>query len=63
MDEFEIKINQILLSLLGSQELVQKWWSSPNKAFDNEIPDDLYHSDMHNVVVKYILAMSAGDYS
>ena len=63
MDEFETKINEILLSLLGSQDLVQRWWSSPNKAFDNEIPDDLYHSDQHNVVVKYILQATSGDFS
>ena len=63
MKLFETKINQILLSLLGSQELVQRWWASPNKAFDNEIPDDLYHSDLHNVVVRYIMRAASGDFS
>ncbi len=55
-------LNEILLQLLGSRELVERWWSSPNKAFDGEIPDDLLHSNRHQEVVNYILAQ-AGDYS
>jgi hypothetical protein len=55
-------LNEILLQLLGSRELVELWWSSPNKAFDGEIPDDLLHSSRHQEVVKYILAQVSGDY-
>ncbi len=56
-------LNEILLGLLGSQELVELWWSTPNKAFDMEIPDDLLHSNRKNEVIKYILAQVSGDYS
>ena len=62
MDEFHKKLNEILLGLVGSQELVERWWASPNKAFDMEIPDDLYHSDKKAVVIRYILAQGSGDY-
>jgi len=48
-------LNEILLSVLGSEELVQRWWATPNKAFDMEIPDDLLHSKDRDKVVRYIL--------
>lgn len=35
------KLNPILMGLLGSQELVDRWWTSPNKAFDNKPPCDV----------------------
>lgn len=41
--------------MLGSEELVQQWWATPNKAFDGEIPDDLFHSDRRGEVIGYIL--------
>ena len=34
-------LNAMLLSLLGNPELIAKWWSSPNKAFDNRCPQDV----------------------
>lgn len=37
MNTYE-KCNKILLALLGSPELVTKWWLSPNKAFDMQTP-------------------------
>ena len=48
-------LDEILLQLLGSRELVERWWATPNKAFDWDIPDDIFHSDRHGEVVKYIL--------
>ena len=33
-------LNPHLLALLGSQELVDVWWTSPNKAFMAECPED-----------------------
>ena len=55
-------LNEILIGVLGSKELVEQWWATPNKAFDMEIPDDLLHSNRHNEVVKYIYAQVNGDY-
>ncbi len=56
-------LNEILLQVLGSKEMVERWWATPNKAFDMEIPDDLIHSNRKNEVVKYILAQVSGDFS
>lgn len=53
MDE---KLNKLLKALLGSDELVQRWWNSPNRAFDGEIPDDLWNtSSGRKRVYTYIL--------
>jgi len=30
--------NLLLYSMLGSRELVEKWWDSPNKNWNGEIP-------------------------
>jgi hypothetical protein len=56
-------MNEILLSLLGSQELVERWWATPNKAFDGEIPDDLLHTPRKIEVYKYIMAQVSSHYS
>ena len=34
-------INSLLLALVGRQELVQAWWTSPNLAFDGQCPCDV----------------------
>jgi len=48
--------NQILKALLGSDELVSRWWLSPNRAFDYEIPDDLWHTNKGRAkVYSYLL--------
>lgn len=54
----EYNLNELLLSIIGSQELVEQWWATPNKAFDGEIPDDIFHSDRKAEVVSYILKHS-----
>lgn len=33
-------LNTLLLSLLGSTSLVERWWESPNRAFGLELPKD-----------------------
>lgn len=40
------KAYRILKALLGSDEAIANWWASPNRAFDGEIPDDLWHTDL-----------------
>ncbi len=55
------KYDRILYSLLGSQELVQKWWASPNKAFDEMTPIEMLNRDEARVK-KYLLAQLSGDY-
>ena len=50
------KCNEILKALVGSDELIQQWWISPNRAFDGEIPDDLWNTSAgRNKVYNYLL--------
>jgi uncharacterized protein (DUF2384 family) len=44
MNSIEEKANRILRALLGSDEAIQQWWSSPNRAFDMQLPDELWHT-------------------
>lgn len=43
-DKMLYNANEILKALLGSDELINRWWNSNNKAFDMEIPADLWHT-------------------
>ncbi len=47
-----------LRSMLGSQELVDKWYESPNRAFDMQTPLQMLESgdETRKTVYKYILA-------
>lgn len=56
------KLNQILFALIGSSELVEQWWDSPNKAFDGENPSNILDTDPQKVV-QYILSQLNSDYS
>lgn len=52
----EEKANMILKALLGSDEAIARWWASPNKAFEMETPDDLWHTPSgRNKVYSYLL--------
>jgi len=35
-----VKIYAILLAMLGNDKLINSWWNTPNKAFDNLCPKD-----------------------
>ncbi|NDB15145.1 MAG: DUF2384 domain-containing protein, partial [Betaproteobacteria bacterium] len=43
-DKMAYNANQILKALLGDDELVKKWWISPNRAFDEQTPEDLWNT-------------------
>jgi hypothetical protein len=50
------KANEILKALLGSDELIERWWLSPNKAFDMQLPDEMWHTTSgRNKVYSYLL--------
>ena len=55
------KYDRILYALLGSNELVQKWWSSSNKAFDEMTPIEMLNRDEARVK-NYLLAQLSGEY-
>lgn len=39
-------INALLLSLLGNPELIAKWWTTPNKGFDMQCPQDVPEAEV-----------------
>ncbi len=56
MISIDEKAYRILKALLGSDELVARWWSTPNKAFDMQLPDDLWQTNTgRNRVYSYLL--------
>ena len=55
------KYDRILYALLGSNELVQKWWESPNKAFGDITPIEMWDRDKDRVK-NYLLAQLSGEY-
>jgi hypothetical protein len=58
-------INKVLISLLGKWIYVDKWWESPNKAFDNRTPNTVYYSgeEGRKRVYAYVMTQVNGDYS
>jgi hypothetical protein len=36
------KCDELLVAMLGKKELVNLWWTSPNKAFGNNTPNFAY---------------------
>lgn len=58
------QLDAMLFSMLGSKDLVERWWASPNKAFDGVCPKDVYYRDPQGMleVSDYINAFACGDY-
>lgn len=48
------KLNIILFAMLGSDDLVNRWWESPNLAFENKTPNQMYDEDEQQVI-DYVL--------
>jgi hypothetical protein len=51
------RINRALFAMLGSPEMVYKWWESPNKEFNGSTPHEIYESgeDGQNTVESYVM--------
>lgn len=45
--------NRLLLALLGSPDLVDRWWTSPNKGFDNKQPCEVPLADVASYLEGY----------
>jgi hypothetical protein len=45
-------LNPYLKALLGENELVEQWWSSPNKAFDGKCPKDVEYDAVEQYVME-----------
>jgi hypothetical protein len=41
--------------MLGSDELVNKWWASPNLAFENKTPSEVFEINQKDVI-DYVLS-------
>ena len=49
------KIDRLLLPLLGSQELIDMWWKTKNKAFNYKTPEEIFVKDS-SLIVTYIFS-------
>ena len=57
------RINYLLLSALGSAELVHRWWNSVNIAFDYATPEQIWQEEPERVANYVIKAVNpGGDY-
>ena len=58
------QLDLMLFVLLGSEELAHNWWITPNKAFDDRFPKDVYYQDPYGrqEVSDYINAFADGSY-
>lgn len=57
-------INQQLFALLGRKDLVEGWWKSPNRAFANSTPEQIWNENEQGPdrVRKYVAQFLYGDY-
>lgn len=56
------KLDIILMSLLGRENLVKAWWDSPNRAFNFAKPAEIYALNPEEVSA-YLVKQTSGDYS
>lgn len=59
------ELNRVLLALLGNSDLVDRWWDSPNRAFEGETPNQIYWSsdEGRQRVANYIADHVQGTYA
>lgn len=56
-EKIKAALNECLMAMLGSEQLVSDWWDSPNKAFDMMTPNEVWEEDYDRVrsyVVGYL---------
>lgn len=51
---YKERLDRLLMALVGTEELVEKWWNSPNLAFKGQYPIKVFDNDP-NKVINYIL--------
>jgi hypothetical protein len=47
--EMKSKYDGLLMTLLGKETLVERWWVSKNKAFDMKTPLEMYAENANRV--------------
>ena len=46
-------LNSLLLSLLGDINLVERWWTTPNKGFNMQCPCDVPESEVQRYLESF----------
>lgn len=59
-DRFRYYCKSILVELVG-YDLVEKWWNSPNTAFNGDTPENKFQTDP-TLVYDYLSRSMSGDY-
>ena len=56
------ELNRYLFAMIGRADLVEQWWESPNKAFDNATPNSVYWQgeEGRRQVAQYIFTCAEG---
>jgi hypothetical protein len=57
----KIEINRYLHAMLGRVDMIDLWWDSPNKAFNDKTPNDVYLADAEGRKRVYQYVMSCSD--
>lgn len=53
-EKIKAALNECLMAMIGSEELVEVWWKSPNKAFEMMTPEQVWETD-YNRVRSYVV--------
>lgn len=49
----DLYLNTLLFSLLGSHELLESWWTSPNKGFNDKCPKDVSDEEVKEYLERH----------
>lgn len=60
----KVDCDNMLMALLGRQDLIDRWWDSPNMHFGMKLPIDVFNSgeDGQASVVSYVTEHCYGGY-
>ena len=48
-EKIKAALNECLMAMLGSEQLVSRWWDSPNRSFDMKTPNEMWEEDYDRV--------------
>ena len=49
----DLYLNTLLFSLLGKHELLESWWTSPNKGFNHKCPKDVSDEEVREYLERH----------
>lgn len=62
ISDLKLWLNTHLLSILGTQHMVDEWWDSKNKAFEDKSPNEVWEIDGgKEIVANYVMWQSYGE--